>query len=414
MSPPPDAARPPDRQDARGPDRRAVLAVIGLSAGLAACGSLPRQTAPIRLAHGVLLHRQDPRILASDNARLRALFSEAQARFAADDTPRSLLALSGGGASGAYGAGVLYGWSQSGSRPAFDIVTGVSTGALAAPFAFLGAGWDEALRAAYVDGGASGLLSLNSFRPLISPSLFSSARLRMLIWRNVTADMLRAIAAEHAKGRRLLVATTNLDTEETVIWDLGLLASQGDDSALTLFRQVLLASASIPGVFPPVLIRGVGPDGSLIEEMHVDGGVNTPFLAVPSGMLLWTAPTNSKGGDLYVLINGQIDRPPSYTKGTFRGILTRSYESAAKAATRAQLAANAAFADRNGLRLHVAAIPRDQTASSLDFDRRTMRDLFERGRAQAAQNKAWTDVAVGSAVPEVSAPPAPPPTGPER
>ncbi len=250
------------------------------------------------------------------------------------------------------------------------------------------------------------MLSFDSFRPLVSPSLFSSRVLKTLIWKSVTPEMLRQIAAEHAKGRRLLVATTNLDSEETVIWDMGLLASQGDDNALTLFREVLLASASIPGVFPPVLIKGLSGDGTLIEEMHVDGGVNTPFLGVPDSLLLWTAPRSATTSDFYILINGQTDRRQSFTKGTLKEILARSYDSASKASTRSYLAANVAFADRNHIRLMLSAIPSETKTSSLDFDRKSMAALFEAGRARAASGQAWARVHAQPIVPEIAAPPA--------
>jgi predicted acylesterase/phospholipase RssA len=384
----------------------ALVASAVLSVSLAACGTLPREAGPIRLASGTLQRTEDPRIRASDAPRLKALVEDLRRRLTAAGPSQSVLALSGGGASGAYGAGVLYGWSQSGQRPTFDIVTGVSTGALAAPYAFLGPAWDEQLRAAYVDGGTKGLLGFDSFRPLVAPSLFSSRGLKALIWKNVTPQMLRQIAAEHAKGRRLLVATTNLDSEETVIWDMGLLATQGDDNALLLFRQVLLASASIPGVFPPVLIKGLTPDGTLIEEMHVDGGVNTPFLGVPDSLLLWTAPSAGPDSNFYVLINGQVDRRQSFTKGTLKSILARSYDSASKASTRSYLTANVAFADRNHVKMMLAAIPSEITASSLDFDKTSMTALFEAGRAKAASGQAWTQVHAQSPVPEIAAPPA--------
>lgn len=304
--------------------------------------------------------------------------------------PASILALSGGGANGAYGAGVLVGWTDSGGRPGFRVVTGVSTGALAAPFAFLGPQWDGRLAAAYADGGARNLLAWRQLAALVSPSLYSSRVLRQLVDRAVTVEMLAEIATQNDKGRRLFVATTNLDSEETVIWDMGLIAKQGGSQGLRLFRDVLVASASIPAVFPPVLIAGRAEDGRIIQEMHVDGGVNTPFVAVPEGLLLWTLPAASQqGGVIYVLVNGQLGRQSRVTKGRFGSIVERSYDSASKASLRSNLASTAAFAKRNGIDLEVTAVPDDQKADSLDFSQASMARLFDLGRSRGRSGHAW-------------------------
>src|SRR5690606_34213495 len=200
-------------------------------------------------------------------------------------------------------------------------------------------------------------------------------------------------AAEHEKGRRLLVVTTNLDTQDTVIWDMGVLAGQGGEQAAALFRRVLLASASIPGVFPPVLIPGVDGAGGLVEEMHVDGGVNTPFLAVPESLLTVTTPTRApEGTALYVLVNGHVGRNERITQGNLRAILARSYDTMSKASLRTSLQVNLAFAERNGIRMYVAAIPDEVEASSLDFAPEPMADLFERGRAAGAAGAAWSEM----------------------
>jgi predicted acylesterase/phospholipase RssA len=165
------------------------------------------------------------------------------------------LALSGGGADGAYGAGVLNGWSAAGTRPEFSVVSGVSTGALIAPFAFLGPAYDATLRDVYTSGVAENLLNTpNIVHALFGSGLFGNTHLRGLVARYVGQDMLGAIATEHARGRRLLVVTTNLDTQRTVIWDMGRIAAIRSPQALNLFRDVLAASASIPVVFPPMLI----------------------------------------------------------------------------------------------------------------------------------------------------------------
>lgn len=198
-----------------------------------------------------------------------------------DHSEAQVLAMSGGGANGAYGAGLIYGWMRSGHMPKFQLVTGVSTGALSAPFAFVGAGWEERLKSAFLENKVRGLLRGRGVLGLLTPGLFSRAPLDDLVRSYVTDDLLAAVAAEHAKGRRLLVATTNLDTEQFIVWDMGAIAAHGGADAKALFAEVLTASASVPGVYPPTLIP-VESGERRFEEMHVDGQTVRAFFAIPS------------------------------------------------------------------------------------------------------------------------------------
>lgn len=392
----------------------AIAAVVLTSLWLAGCGTIERpEGGVLRLTSQAWRPTDDPRIRGSDVERVEVLAEQIGARVWAASEGRSILALSGGGANGAYGAGVLVGWTESGTRPEFSVVTGVSTGALAAPFAFLGPDWDDELHGAYAEGRTGGLLGWRSFAALAAPGLFDSGVLKDLVEAYVTPELLRQIALEHDKGRRLLIVTTNLDAQETVIWDMGMLARQGGDPAVELFRAVLLASASIPGVFPPVMIPGVDGQGRLVEEMHVDGGVITPFLGIPESMLTVTTPTQApQGTALYVLINGQIGRTEVITRGTLPAILARAYDTMSKANLRASLAVNLVFAERNGLDLYIAAIPDGIEASSLDFDPASMSELFDRGRVAAAGGLAWSKLE--GPVPEPAAGPVEaPPVTPE-
>ncbi|MBU1383507.1 MAG: patatin-like phospholipase family protein [Alphaproteobacteria bacterium] len=371
-----------------------IVAVLLAALWLAGCGTIDRpDDGVLRLTTQTWRPTEDPRIRASDRVQVEALATQIADRLWAASEGRSILALSGGGANGAYGAGLLTGWTESGSRPEFSVVTGVSTGALAAPFAFLGPEWDDELRGAYAEGRTGGLLGWRSFAALAAPGLFDSGVLKDLVDDYVTPELLRQIAVEHDKGRRLLIVTTNLDAEEAVIWDMGVLAKQGGDQAVELFRQVLLASASIPGVFPPVMIPGVDGEGRLVQEMHVDGGVITPFLGIPESLLTVTTPTRApEGTALYVLINGQLGRTEVITRGTLPAILARSYDTMSKANLRTSLAVNLAFAERNGLSLYVAAMPEGIEASSLDFDPGSMAALFELGRGAGAAGSAWSEM----------------------
>jgi hypothetical protein len=371
---------------------------------LSACATVDRapEIALHELERG-LVATQDPRISPNDQARLDRIAEDFRRRLTRGDQRRSILALSGGGANGAYGAGMLVGWSQRGDRPEFDIVTGVSTGALAAPYAFLGSDWDDELAAAYSEGHTEGLLSWRSFAAFLSPGLFSPRTLEALVEEHVTPALLTEIAQATREGRRLLVATTNLDSGETVIWDMGLLAEAGDENALRLFRQVLLASASIPGVFPPVLIAGVTESGTVQQELHVDGGVNTPFLGVPEGMILSgeTLP-GWRGSELFIIVNGKLGLSRRQTRGSLPSVFARSYQSMTQSLLRTSLAAQGAFARRNGMRISVAAIPQEVEASALDFDQDAMKALFEEGRRRAVSGSGWVPLDT-----EVVEPPSP-------
>jgi hypothetical protein len=183
------------------------------------------------------------------------------------------LAVSGGGSDGAFGAGILNGWSARRNRPAFKVVTGVSTGALIAPLAFLGSAHDPQIKEAYttVDRGEV-LVERHLISILWEESVADNKPLQKLVDTYITPEVLDAIAVEHAKGRRLYVASTNMDREEPVIWDMGAIASSKNPAGLELFRSVLVASASIPAVFPPTLVK-VTLNGKQYDEMHCDGGV---------------------------------------------------------------------------------------------------------------------------------------------
>jgi len=198
-----------------------------------------------------------------------------------DDGATDFLAISGGGANGAFAAGLLAGWTAAGTRPEFAVVSGVSTGALTAPFAFLGSAWDGRLRELYTGVSTSDVAAGRRLLAMIGADAFAdSSGLRELIRRNVDANLLAAVAEQHQRGRRLYVATTDIDAGEPVIWDMGLIASAAHSDSLALFRDVLLASASIPAVFPPVYIP-VATGGKRHEEMHVDGGASTQVFVLP-------------------------------------------------------------------------------------------------------------------------------------
>ncbi|MGZ3320185.1 MAG: patatin-like phospholipase family protein, partial [Xanthobacteraceae bacterium] len=229
------------------------------------------------------------------------------------------LAISGGGSDGAYGAGVLTGWTASGTRPEFSVVTGVSIGALIAPFAFLGPRYDEEVHKNFTTIGAADIFEDRTTRD----SLFDFWPLKRLVEDRITAKLLSEIAAEHARGRRLFVVTTNLDSGRRVVWNMGAIASRGDEAALKLFREVLLASSSIPGFFSPVLIE-VEANGKKFHEMHSDGTLTAPFFVMPESMLSASGGAGKPFSQLYVIVNSKLGPEFSMPDRNIPGVLGRS------------------------------------------------------------------------------------------
>ena len=376
-----------------------MLRVLGLLAAfalmgtqLAGCASFSREDFTAAEAERAALNRgSDIRFNADDPKAALAFTSNARAELERSGVQQlDILAISGGGADGAYGAGVMVGWTQTGTRPNFAAVTGVSTGALIAPFAFLGSAWDDELASAYAGGKASDILQRRGLGLLFSSSLFSPNRLRQLVEFYVTPTMLREIAAEHAKGRRLLIVTTNLDTQQTVIWDMGAIASRQTPESLALFRDVLVASSSIPGVFPPVMIPLDETGRSPIREMHVDGAVTAPFVSIPEGMFFWQAPDGREiKGRVHVIVNGQIDPAFAVTRGRVSAILARTFDSMMKSTARTHIATSRAFAERNDLDFEITMVPDDAESGSLNFDAASMKRLFMLGRDNVIKGVAW-------------------------
>jgi hypothetical protein len=311
-------------------------------------------------------------------------------RAAAGSGPINILALSGGGAGGAYGAGALVGWTRQGTRPEFQVVTGVSAGALIAPFAFLGPSWDGQLTEAFSGARTEHLLDRHLPGVLFGASAYRGAPLAALVDSYVTDALLRAVATEAAKGRLLVVATTDLDKEETVIWNLGEIATQGGERARRLFRDVLVASTSIPGAFPPVLIR-VEESGQSYDEMHVDGATTASLFIAPEIAGYLTDPlTDLRGGSLYVIVNGQLGTVAQTTPLRTLPIFKRGLVAAFRSNARADFAVAAAFAHRNQMTVKVTDIPADYPyRGPLDLRRSTMKALFDFAARCAVDEQLW-------------------------
>ena len=303
-----------------------------------------------------------------------------------------ILVLSGGGADGAYGAGFLQGWTHSGKRPSFAIVTGISAGALIAPFAFLGAEWDDRLRAAFTDGRTAKLLRRRSgLGVFFSGGVYQAEPLRQLVESYVDDRLIAGIANENTKGRRLLVATTDLDTQRSVVWDMGAIASRGGPTARALFIDVLVASASVPGVFPPVLIAVEDGRGHSFQEMHVDGGTSETFLGIPEPLLLMKTPQAQNNNiHLYVLLN--TDDKPSFavTKTDTLAVAARAFDTMMKSSTRTLVSVTKVFCLRNNLSCLFAAVPPGSGSEDfLDFSTSNATKLFQLGQADGLAGSGW-------------------------
>ena len=304
--------------------------------------------------------------------------------------PVNILALSGGGADGTFGAGALVGLTRSASRPQFSVVTGVSAGALIAPYAFLGPAWDNQLIEVYTSGRAEHLLQSRGLGALFGSSVYRGEPLKELVDRYATDELIQAIAHEASSGRLLLVVTTDVSTGEPVVWDLGSIAMNGGPGARALFRDVLVASASVPGLFPPVVIR-VQQEQALFEEVHVDGTATVPFL-VPLAFVEPT-PDASDGlhsASVYIIVDGRLSEQPASIRLRTRSILTRSVSAGLNHMFRTTLELTAADAEREGAQLQFAAIPLAYPQlDPFDFRTPTMRSLFQYGYSCAQAGRLW-------------------------
>jgi predicted acylesterase/phospholipase RssA len=307
------------------------------------------------------------------------------ARFWADSTtdfkkalpsqPGPWLALSSGGSDGAFGAGLLNGLSAAGNRPDYSVVTGVSTGALMAPFVFAGPKYDGPLRDAFTKVTAADIFEA---RPT-GESFADTWPLKELIAKQITPALLADIAAEHRRGRRLFVTTTDLDAERSVVWNMGAIAAHGGDDALALFRSVLLASSAIPGFFPPVLID-VEANGKRFSEMHADGGIGGQFFVAPPALLASTSDYHLPATQLYVVINTELQPNLQVFERSMPAILTQSVGAAVMVDTRLMIDRAYLTAKRSGVAFNIASIPQDFAAPSRGpFDPQYMAALFQAG-----------------------------------
>ncbi|MFM8331416.1 MAG: patatin-like phospholipase family protein [Candidatus Methylumidiphilus sp.] len=309
--------------------------------------------------------------------------------------PTAFLAVSGGGDDGAFGAGLLNGWTERGDRPSFKLVTGVSTGALIAPFAFLGPAYDPVLREVYTQVAPKDIaVTRGLMAAVFDDAMADNKPLTGLVNKYIDLKFLKAVADEYAKGRILMVATTNLDTRLPVIWNLTKIAASGHPDALALFQKLMIASASIPGAFPPAMIDVVA-GGKPYQEMHVDGGATTQVFLYPPALNekikeLNNGKTPQRERKLYIIRNARLDPDWAQVERRTLSIVQRSISSLIQTQGLGDLYRIYATALRDGLDYHLAYIPETFNAPHKeDFDTGYMRALFTVGENMARQGYPW-------------------------
>ena len=383
---------------------RGALLIAALTVTLVGCGAERQSAVPSNLT-------EQASVLGIPNARFwpdtqgAALAEEALQALARERAatpgaaagrqlpPANFLAISGGSDDGAFGAGLLVGWSAAGTRPQFKLVTGISTGSLIAPFAFLGPAYDPQLRAIYTGIGPDDIFEKRGLLAVVlDDSLADTSPLFRLISRYADANMLAAIANEYRKGRLLLIGTTDLDAQRPVMWNMGAIAASGRPGALQLFQKILLASAAIPGLFPPVLFN-VEAGGRSYQELHVDGGaVAQTFLYPPQigSMTDLKQAGIARERHAYIIRNGRLD--PNWApvdrrvlKITGRAIAAMIHYSGYNDILRIYNTTR-----QDGVDYNLAFIgPEFNFPHKEDFDTAYMRALFDHGYQRAVAGYPW-------------------------
>jgi predicted patatin/cPLA2 family phospholipase len=307
--------------------------------------------------------------------------------------PHTYLAISGGGANGAFVAGILTGWTAAGDRPEFTTVTGISAGALVAPFAFLGPEYDEVLKNVSSELKADDVYKRRGvIRALRTDAMATTEPLEALIAKYFDEEVMEKIAAAHRDGRSLNIGTANLDSMRPVIWRIGPIANSGHPGALALIRKILLASASVPAAFPPVLIP-VEVDGTTYDELHVDGGAASQVFLYPVGvdydqvLAKLGVPGRPK---VYIIRNSRLDPIYEEVENKIIPIAGRSLASLVRTQGIGDLYRIYLQTCRDGLEFHLAYIPSDFTAKSDgEFDRAYMQALFDLAYERSKAGYDW-------------------------
>ena len=389
-----------------------VCAVAMLASLLTGCAGVVRNPLPVELAgQATVAGMPDIRAWGGEfspvfQADLVESIRQARAvdprGVVGPDGSVNVLSISGGGADGAFGAGLLCGWTESGNRPPFKLVTGISTGALIAPFAFAGPEFDPVIRKFYTSVCTTDIFKP---RPILSllegtDALADTAPLAKLLEQVADEKLLAAVAKAHRQGRRLYIGTTNLDAGRLVVWNMGAIAASGRPEALTLFRKVMRASASIPVAFPPVYMP-VQAKGKTYDEMHVDGGATTQvffygfMLDLPEAMRA-AGVTADAPIHLYIVRNAQLKSDWQSVKPRLLPIAGRAVSDLLFTQGVGDLYRIYTIATRDGIDFNLASIPVDYTRQGKEaFDCAEMKRLFQRGFDMAKPGYPWEKLPPG-------------------
>ncbi|SPQ01855.1 putative esterase of the alpha-beta hydrolase superfamily [Candidatus Sulfobium mesophilum] len=308
--------------------------------------------------------------------------------------PAVFLAVSGGGDAGAFGAGLLCGWTAAGNRPEFKLVTGISTGALIGPFAFLGSSYDSQLKEFYTTISPKDIHEKRGpFAVITDDALASNQPLMKLVEKAVTKDMMDAIAAEYKKGRLFLVATVDLDAHQGIIWNMTKIAASSDPRAVDLFRRILIASASIPGAFPPMMID-VEVGGVKYQEMHVDGGTMAQVFLYPPSLNIKEWERKEKVGTrerkLYIIRNSRLDPEWAQVDRRTLSIIGQAISSLIQTQGIGDLYRIYLTAQKDGIDYNLSYIPASfKVPKKEEFDTEYMRQLFDTGYGMAVKGYPW-------------------------
>ncbi len=394
---------------------RRLLVLSSILLFASGCATLPRNAVPVdKIDSAEIVGMPDVRAWGGEIAphfqadAVEAFLDAPKGKFPRDEDgarTQDVLALSGGGSNGAFGAGFLYGWTKAGTRPNFRLVTGISTGALIAPFAFLGPDFDAHLKKLYTTMSTADLVVKQGLLRILfrSEAAALTDPLERLIDRNIDGKILQAVAVAHDRGRRLYIGTTHLDAQRLVIWNMGLIAKSGHPNALELFRKVLLASASIPGAMPPVFIE-VEVDGEKFDEMHADGGAAAQVFFTGGTIDIRAAVQAAFGdddgykGDLYIIRNGRLKPEPQQIERKLLSITLRAVSTMIKHSAVDDLFRMYAFTQREQMGFKYVDIPDDfESRATEAFDPEEMGRLFETGYQLAISGDVWETTPPGLA-----------------
>jgi hypothetical protein len=307
---------------------------------------------------------------------------------AGDLPPANFLAISGGSDDGSFGAGLICGWSDAGTMPTFKLVTGVSTGSMIAPLAFLGRSYMDGLRTVYTKIGPDDVLKKRGVHHAVfGEALADTAPLYGLITHHINEQALADISAEYNKGRLLLLGTASLDAQRPIIWNIGAIAASGRPGALELVRKIILASASIPGAFPPVMID-VEADGRRYQEMNVDGGVVAQVFLYPADIGLRVELARERHA--YIIRNSRLDPDWASVNRRFLSISGRAIATMIHYIGYGDLLRIYATAKRDGVDYNLTYIETDfPNVKHEKFDPAYMNALFDYAYAKGRHGFSW-------------------------